>query len=219
MLDDSSLTEEDISKIFCNIEELLEIHRLLLADLTRDVTPTPSFDATLSKCYLQHCKAMMAYKEYVENNELSQKVIYKLEDQPAFKAFIIGVMLIGGANETSINSYLFKPIQRICKYPLLFKELLKYTPEGHKDYDNTVEALAEMRKLCSLTNEAKRRVEKLEAIADFQATVEGWEGSSLVDTCSELIKEGPLVKISAGNMQERMFFLYDNLLVYCKRSG
>ena len=75
-----------------------------------------------------------------------------------------------------------------------------------------------MREICSEINEARRRVEKLEAIADWQGTVEGWEGSNVVDTCNELIREGPLIEISAGNTQERMFFLFDNLLVYCKKS-
>ena len=75
-----------------------------------------------------------------------------------------------------------------------------------------------MREICSEINEARRRVEKLEAIADWQGTVEGWEGCNVVDTCNELIREGPLIKISAGNTQERMFFLLDNLLVYCKKS-
>ena len=68
-----------------------------------------------------------------------------------------------------------------------------------------------------MINEAKRRVERLEAIAEWQETIESWEGSPVVDTCSELVKEGSLIKISAGNMQERVFFLYDGLLVYCKR--
>ena len=76
-----------------------------------------------------------------------------------------------------------------------------------------------MRILCSVINEAKRRVERLEAIAEWQETIEGWEGSPVVDTCSELVKEGSLIKISAGNMQERVFFLYDGLLVYCKRAA
>lgn len=75
-----------------------------------------------------------------------------------------------------------------------------------------------MREICSEINEARRQVEKLEAIADWQGTVEGWEGPNVVDTCNELIREGPLIKISAGNTQERMFFLFDNLLVYCKKS-
>ncbi len=74
-----------------------------------------------------------------------------------------------------------------------------------------------MKEVVSLINEAKRRVEKLEAIADVQANIDDWEGPSAIETCNELIKEGLLIKISAGNTQERMFYLFDNLLVYCKK--
>ena len=95
---------------------------------------------------------------------------------------------------------------------------MKYTPREHPDFSATQEALSVMRELCSVINEAKRRVEKLEAIADWQATVEGWEGSNVVDTCNELVKEGTLVKISAGNTQERQFYLFDHLFVYCKKA-
>lgn len=30
-------------------------------------------------------------------------------------------MLLGGKQDDSIGTYLFKPIQRVCKYPLLFR--------------------------------------------------------------------------------------------------
>ena len=33
-----------------------------------------------------------------------------------------------------------------------------------------------MKMVCSVVNETKRRVEKLEEIMDWQHTVEGWEG-------------------------------------------
>lgn len=96
---------------------------------------------------------------------------------------------------------------------------MKYTPSGHPDYAATSEALDMMRGICSVINEARRRVEQLETIADWQATVDSWEGSNVTDTCNELIMDGPLVKISAGNTQERHFFLFDNLFVYCKKSN
>ena len=95
---------------------------------------------------------------------------------------------------------------------------MKYTPSGHPDFEATSEALDMMRDICSVINETKRRVEKLEAIADWQATVESWEGSNVTDICNDLIMEGTLIKISAGNTQERQFFLFDNLFVYCKKS-
>ena len=102
--------------------------------------------------------------------------------------------------------------------PLSPQELEKYTPRDHADYESTHVVSGVMRDICCVINEAKRAVEKLDAIADLQASVEGWEGSKVTDTCNELIKDGPLIKISVGNTQERMFFLFDNLLVYCKKS-
>ncbi len=109
-----------------------------------------------------------------------------------------------------------EPVVSVFINPL--QELVKYTPSEHPDYAATTEALDMMRSVCSIINEARRRVEKLEAIADWQATVEGWEGYDVTDTCNEKIMEGSLVKISAGNTQERQFFLFDNLFVYCKKS-
>ncbi|XP_032206304.1 phosphatidylinositol 3,4,5-trisphosphate-dependent Rac exchanger 1 protein isoform X2 [Mustela erminea] len=45
------------------------------------------------------------------------------------------------------------------------------------------------------------------------------KGSNLTDICTQLLLQGTLLKISAGNIQERAFFLFDNLLVYCKRKS
>ncbi|MBZ3879098.1 Phosphatidylinositol 3,4,5-trisphosphate-dependent Rac exchanger 1 protein, partial [Sciurus carolinensis] len=41
-------------------------------------------------------------------------------------------------------------------------------------------------------------------------------GSNLTDICTQLLLRGTLLKISVGNIQERAFFMFNNLLVYCK---
>lgn len=45
------------------------------------------------------------------------------------------------------------------------------------------------------------------------------QGSNITDTCTEMLMHGVLLKISAGNIQERIFFLFDKLLVYCKKKN
>lgn len=45
------------------------------------------------------------------------------------------------------------------------------------------------------------------------------QGSNITDACTELLMHGVLLKISAGNIQERIFFLFDKLLVYCKKKN
>ncbi|TMS16465.1 Phosphatidylinositol 3,4,5-trisphosphate-dependent Rac exchanger 1 protein [Larimichthys crocea] len=145
----------------------------------------------------------------------------ELNKIPNIRTFLLHCMLLGGKKSTDIplEGYLLTPIQRICKYPLLLKELLKRTPKKHADYPAVEEALQAMKAVCSNINETKRQMEKLEALEQLQSHIEGWEGTNLTDICTELLLHGNLLKISAGNIQERVFFLFDNLLVYCKRKS
>ncbi|KAK2520898.1 Prex1 [Columba guinea] len=98
-------------------------------------------------------------------------------------------------------------------------ELAKRTPSKHPDHPAVQNALQAMKTVCTNINETKRQMEKLEALEQLQSHMEGWEGSNLTDICTQLLLQGTLLKISAGNIQERMFFLFDNLLVYCKRKS
>ncbi|MBZ3872001.1 Phosphatidylinositol 3,4,5-trisphosphate-dependent Rac exchanger 1 protein [Sciurus carolinensis] len=41
--------------------------------------------------------------------------------------------------------------------------------------------------------------------------------SNLKDMCTQLLLQGTLLKISAGNIQERAFVLFNNLLFYCRQ--
>ncbi|OCT60139.1 hypothetical protein XELAEV_18046157mg [Xenopus laevis] len=145
----------------------------------------------------------------------------ELNKIPNVRAFLLSCMLLGGRKTTDIplEGYLLTPIQRICKYPLLLKELAKRTPAKHPDHQAVHSALQAMKTVCSNINETKRQMEKLEALEQLQSHIEGWEGSNLTDICTQLLLQGTLLKISAGNIQERMFFLFDNLLVYCKRKS
>ncbi|KTG45838.1 hypothetical protein cypCar_00001182 [Cyprinus carpio] len=161
------------------------------------------------------------YGEYCSNHEKALRLLMELNKIPYVRTFLLHLMLLGGKKSTDVplEGYLLSPIQRICKYPLLLKELLKRTPKKHSDYPAVEEALQAMKAVCCNINETKRQMEKLEALEILQSRIEGWEGTNLTDICTELLLQGNLLKISAGNIQERVFFLFDNLLVYCKRKS
>lgn len=53
----------------------------------------------------------------------------------------------------NLTSYLIKPVQRLCKYPLLVREILRSTPEDHPDYTKLQQALTKVETLVSNTNE------------------------------------------------------------------
>uniref|UniRef100_A0A8C2QAC3 Phosphatidylinositol-3,4,5-trisphosphate-dependent Rac exchange factor 1 n=1 Tax=Cyprinus carpio TaxID=7962 RepID=A0A8C2QAC3_CYPCA len=178
-------------------------------------------DYVRNLAFLQSRDRFSVYGEYCSNHEKALRLLMELNKIPYVRTFLLHLMLLGGKKSTDVplEGYLLSPIQRICKYPLLLKELLKRTPKKHSDYPAVEEALQAMKAVCCNINETKRQMEKLEALEILQSRIEGWEGTNLTDICTELLLQGNLLKISAGNIQERVFFLFDNLLVYCKRKS
>ncbi|TRY66879.1 hypothetical protein DNTS_033043 [Danionella cerebrum] len=207
--------------LFSNIESILDVHYEFLFAIDANLQPEPQAHHSLGHVFLQFRARFSVYGEYCSNHEKALRLLMELNKIPHIRAFLLHLMLLGGKKSTDVplEGYLLSPIQRICKYPLLLKELLKRTPKKHSDYPAVEEALQAMKAVCCNINETKRQMEKLEALEILQSHIEGWEGTNLTDICTELLLQGNLLKISAGNIQERVFFLFDNLLVYCKRKS
>uniref|UniRef100_A0A3Q2T4K7 Phosphatidylinositol-3,4,5-trisphosphate dependent Rac exchange factor 1 n=1 Tax=Fundulus heteroclitus TaxID=8078 RepID=A0A3Q2T4K7_FUNHE len=215
------LTPHSRGILFSNIEDILELHKEVLSAVEASLQPEPHPNHSLGHVFLQFRQSFSVYGEYCSNHEKALRLLMELNKIPNIRTFLLHCMLLGGKKSTDVplEGYLLSPIQRICKYPLLLKELLKRTPKKHSDYPAVEEALQGMKAVCSNINETKRQMEKLEALEQLQSHIEGWEGTNLTDICTELLLHGNLLKISAGNIQERVFFLFDNLLVYCKRKS
>uniref|UniRef100_A0A8C3RWC6 Phosphatidylinositol 3,4,5-trisphosphate-dependent Rac exchanger 1 protein n=1 Tax=Chelydra serpentina TaxID=8475 RepID=A0A8C3RWC6_CHESE len=210
------ITEENIKILFSNIEDILDVHKEFLAALEFCLQPEPQSQHELGNVFLKFKDKFFVYEEYCSNHEKALRLLMELNKIPEVRAFLLSCMLLGGRKTTDIplEGYLLTPIQRICKYPLLLKELAKRTPSKHPDHQAVQNALQAMKTVCTNINETKRQMEKLEALEQLQSHIEGWEGSNLTDICTQLLLQGTLLKISAGNIQERTFFLFDNLLVY-----
>ncbi|KAK1172759.1 phosphatidylinositol 3,4,5-trisphosphate-dependent Rac exchanger 2 protein-like [Acipenser oxyrinchus oxyrinchus] len=216
---DKNVTEETVKMLFSNIEDILSMHKEFLSMIEELLQPETSAHHELGLCFLQFRNRFQIYDEYCSNHEKAQRLLLEMNKIRTVRTCLLNCMLLGGRKNTDVplEGYLVAPIQRICKYPLLLRELLKRTPKKHTDYALVQEALQVMKDVCSNINEAKRQMEKLEVLEEWQSHIEGWEGSNITDTCTEMLMQGILMKISAGNIQERKFFLFDNLFVYCKK--
>uniref|UniRef100_A0A8C5HQN3 Phosphatidylinositol 3,4,5-trisphosphate-dependent Rac exchanger 2 protein n=1 Tax=Gouania willdenowi TaxID=441366 RepID=A0A8C5HQN3_GOUWI len=207
--------------LFSNIEEILAVHKDFLSMVEEVLQPEPHAHHEIGRCFLHFRSRFQIYDEYCGNHEKAQRLLLELNKIRSVRTCLLNCMLLGGRKNTEVplEGYLVAPIQRMCKYPLLLRELLKRTPKKHSDYTFVQESLQMMKAVCSSLNEAKRQMEKLEILEELQSHIEGWEGSNITDTCTEMLMQGVLLKISAGNIQERIFFLFDKLLVYCKKKN
>ena len=99
----------------------------------------------------------------------------RLGKESAFEAFTQEKMLEEECRGLTLFSFLIKPIQRICKYPLLLRDLLKHTDNSHQDYNNLVQALQKIEEVVAYVNDRKRLAENLQKILDVQNQIESNE--------------------------------------------
>eukprot|EP00051_Salpingoeca_urceolata_P029625 m.7094 g.7094 ORF g.7094 m.7094 type:complete len:540 (-) comp2809_c0_seq1:137-1756(-) len=202
---------EVVQAIFANLEQIDDLQRKFLYDLERC-----SHDQ-LGGCFLDHAAGFKIYSVYCNNYPQACSVLEDLqapeENQLQMMSFFEGMRLIAGTEHT-LEAFLLTPIQRICKYPLLLNELLKATAPDSPGYKDVTHAVEAMKEVAEAINEEKRSVEQLSVL---QSRLEGWQGADLDSISSVVIHEGALMKISGNKCQERYFFLFDNMLVYCKR--
>ncbi|KAF4072334.1 hypothetical protein AMELA_G00261850 [Ameiurus melas] len=171
------LTPEQVKILFSNIEEILDVHREFFSAMEASLQPEPQPQHALGHVFLQFRDRFSVYGEYCSNHEKALRLLMELNKIPQIRTFLLHCMLLGGKKSTDVplECYLLSPIQRICKYPLLLKELLKRTAKKHADYPAVEEALQAMKEVCSNINETKRQMEKLEALEQLQSHIEGWE--------------------------------------------
>uniref|UniRef100_A0A2K5PPK6 Rho guanine nucleotide exchange factor 4 n=1 Tax=Cebus imitator TaxID=2715852 RepID=A0A2K5PPK6_CEBIM len=159
------------------------------------------------------------YSEYCNNHPNACVELSRLTKLSKYVYFFEACRLLQKMIDISLDGFLLTPVQKICKYPLQLAELLKYTHPQHRDFKDVEAALHAMKNVAQLINERKRRLENIDKIAQWQSSIEDWEGEDLLVRSSELIYSGELIRVTQpqARSQQRMFFLFDHQLIYCKK--
>jgi hypothetical protein len=116
----------------------------------------------------------------------------------AFRVFLEETVKNTRCRGLNLFSFLIAPVQRICKYPLLFRDLLRNTAEDHADFGPVTAALSQIEGVVEYVNEAKRTAEQLQRIVDIQSCIEGLDD---------------LVEPGERSFSALLVFLY--VLLYC----
>ncbi|KAK7162848.1 hypothetical protein R3I93_007021 [Phoxinus phoxinus] len=212
-------TEEQLRTIFGNIDELYRFQKKFVKALEKKFNKDHPHLSEIGSCFLEQQTNFQIYSEYCNNHPNACVQLSKLMKIKKYVFFFEACRLLQKMIDISLDGFLLTPVQKICKYPLQLAELLKYTNPQHRDYKDVEAALNAMKNVARLINERKRRLENIDKIAQWQSSIEDWEGEDILSRSSDLIFSGDLTKISQPQAkgQQRMFFLFDHQLVFCKK--
>ncbi|XP_069896300.1 rho guanine nucleotide exchange factor 9 isoform X3 [Dipodomys merriami] len=212
-------SDEQLKIIFGNIEDIYRFQMGFVRDLEKQYNNDDPHLSEIGPCFLEHQDGFWIYSEYCNNHLDACMELSKLMKDSRYQHFFEACRLLQQMIDIAIDGFLLTPVQKICKYPLQLAELLKYTAQDHSDYRYVAAALAVMRNVTQQINERKRRLENIDKIAQWQASVLDWEGDDILDRSSELIYTGEMAWIYQpyGRNQQRVFFLFDHQMVLCKK--
>ncbi|KAM7108104.1 rho guanine nucleotide exchange factor 4 isoform 1-T1 [Ciconia maguari] len=212
-------TEEQLKTIFGNIEDIYRCQKKFVKALEKKFNKDHPHLSEVGSCFLEYQTEFQIYSEYCNNHPNACMELSRLTKVNKYVYFFEACRLLQKMIDISLDGFLLTPVQKICKYPLQLAELLKYTNPQHRDFKDVEAALNAMKNVAQLINERKRRLENIDKIAQWQSSIEDWEGEDVLVRSSELIYSGELTKIShpQAKSQQRMFFLFDHQLVCCKK--
>ncbi|XP_053453118.1 rho guanine nucleotide exchange factor 4 isoform X2 [Nycticebus coucang] len=212
-------SEEQLRTIFGNIEDIYRCQKAFVRALEQKFNRERPHLSELGACFLEHQADFQIYSEYCNNHPNACVELSRLTKLSKYVYFFEACRLLQKMIDISLDGFLLTPVQKICKYPLQLAELLKYTHPQHRDFKDVEAALHAMKNVAQLINERKRRLENIDKIAQWQSSIEDWEGEDLLVRSSELIYSGELTRVTQpqAKSQQRMFFLFDHQLIYCKK--
>lgn len=173
------LADIDIKDIFSNLPQIITTNEALLDELERNQR---DHDIPVGQILSKFSDFLKIYTVYCANQGTMYATIARLkDDNPEFAGFMLRAERTSGGVIVELSQYLLMPTQRICRYPLLIKELVRNTPALHPDASALAEADRKLGEIAQHVNEGKRPEETLQKIREVQAALRNSGGLSPVD--------------------------------------
>nr|XP_033505114.1 intersectin-2a isoform X3 [Epinephelus lanceolatus] len=222
MSESGRLTEAEMGVIFVNWRELIMCNTKLLKALrVRKKTEGENMPVQLigdllaselahMQPYIRFCSCQLNAAALLQS---------KTHNQPDFKDFLKKIATNYRCKGMPLSSFLLKPMQRITRYPLLIKNILEHTPDGHADRSPLREALERAEELCSQVNEGVRekensdRLEWIQSHVQCEGAIEHLVFNSLTNCLGprKLLHSGRLYKTKSS--RELWAFLFSDFLL------
>ncbi|XP_073899202.1 FERM, ARHGEF and pleckstrin domain-containing protein 1 isoform X2 [Castor canadensis] len=114
-----------------------------------------------------------------------------------------------------LNTFLLRPLHRLMHYKQVLERLCKHHSPNHADFRDCRAALAEITEMVAQMHGTMIKMENFQKLHELKKDLIGID--NLVTPGREFIRLGSLSKLSGKGLQQRMFFLFNDVLLYTSR--
>ncbi|KAI5956522.1 CDC24 [Candida jiufengensis] len=211
------LSSEQIHTLFPNLNEIVDFQRKFLNGLECNIN-VPIKYQRIGSIFIH--ASMGPFKAY-EPWTIGQLTAIDLIGKEATNLKKSSILIDPGFE---LQSYILKPIQRLCKYPLLLNELIKTSPESSQQpqqqqqeesssFNELLMARSAMKEVANQVNEAQRRAENVEYLNKLLERVSNWRGFNLRDQ-GELLYHGIVGVKDSDTEKEYVAYLFEKIIFF-----
>uniref|UniRef100_A0A668A8P3 FERM, ARHGEF and pleckstrin domain-containing protein 2 n=1 Tax=Myripristis murdjan TaxID=586833 RepID=A0A668A8P3_9TELE len=223
VIKENAMPEGLMTLLFSNIDPIYEFHRGFLKEIDqrlalwegRSNAHVKGDYQRIGDVMLRNMSALKEFTSYLQKHdevltelEKATKRLKKLET--VYKEFELQKVCY-----LPLNTFLLKPIQRLMHYKLILERLCKHYSPAHRDHDDCKDALKEVADIAAQLQSSLIRLENFQKLTELQRDLIGIE--NLTTPGREFIREGCLYKLTKKGLQQRMFFLFSDMLLYTSK--
>uniref|UniRef100_A0AAQ5ZRU2 FERM, ARHGEF and pleckstrin domain-containing protein 1 n=1 Tax=Amphiprion ocellaris TaxID=80972 RepID=A0AAQ5ZRU2_AMPOC len=114
-----------------------------------------------------------------------------------------------------LNVFILRPLHRLIHYKQILERLCKHYPATHVDFRDCRAALADVSEVVEQLQGSLIKMENFQKLLELKKDLIGVD--NLVAPGREFIRLGCLSKLSGKGLQQRMFFLFNDVILYTSR--
>ncbi|XP_036400732.1 FERM, ARHGEF and pleckstrin domain-containing protein 1-like isoform X2 [Megalops cyprinoides] len=114
-----------------------------------------------------------------------------------------------------LNIFLLRPLHRLMHYKQILERLCKHYPATHADFRDSRAALADVSEIVAQLHGPMIKMENFQKLLELKKDLVGIDNLAIPGR--EFIRLGCLSKLSGKGLQQRMFFLFNDILLYTSR--
>lgn len=214
---DPILTIDQSSIIFNNLTVIKQLNGIFFYKMKERLVNWNK-TALIGDIFIDFVPYFKMYMSYVNNQETATTMLR--EQQKSNVKFINFCKQCDQsplAQNQNLYSFLIMPIQRIPRYCLLIRDLIKKTSDSHPDYDNLSKAHSMLEDVTKKIDQAIGDHKNRDVIYSIQESF--LDDVVFLEPKRKYIYNGVLTKICRNSKKKYTFFLFSDMLVYASKSG
>jgi len=204
----------DVQSLFATFEAVPKLNERFIKDIAARVQDW-STSQTIGDVFLTYAPFFKVYLVYVQGFEkMSQRLQELRKENERFKAFLECCELID--RHPPLQSLLIMPVQRIPRYRMLIRDMLKNTEDDHPDFPKLTEALKKIGDTAAHINTSMNRQQAALRLYEIQSAFIATKNMPpIVAPNREFVRDGPLRKLNRhGELDSLNFWLFSDVMVY-----